>query len=99
MVRISTNLDEETLRVKVEGRLVGRWVDELRSVIFQSGAHSSIEIDLTEVTFVDEKGEHLLAWIHRLGGQFRCSGAFSEFLCKRLGIPTIQPVRRTGTKH
>lgn len=63
MLRISTQGDDLCIRFKLEGKLVGPWVDELRqcwrSVPNQSGRR--VEIDLAEVTFIDASGKQLLA--------------------------------------
>lgn len=68
---------------------MGIWVDELRTVMLRHNPYSKIGIDITDVTFADEEGEELLLWIHRIGGRFRRGGAFSDFLCRRLAIPTV----------
>lgn len=90
MQGIATIHDGRTCRIKVDGRLAGIWVGELRSIMFRHKPHSPIEIDITEVTFVDEEGEHLIEWMHQTGARFRCGGEFSDLLCKRLAIPTFE---------
>lgn len=88
MVRITTTPDGEVLRVKVEGRLVGLWVDELRTVLLRHSPLGAVKLDITDVSFVDDRGEQLLIWLYRIGGSFCEGGVFSDFLFSRLGIPT-----------
>lgn len=70
----------ETL--KLEGKLLGPWVEELRNFC-QSQAFSSncIYLDLSAVTFVDAAGAKLLGDLIRQGTQIiACSGYLAELL-------------------
>ncbi len=53
--------DEQTVTLRLEGQLVGPWVDELRraSEKFLGNGHR-LMLDLTEVTFADPGGVTLL---------------------------------------
>ncbi len=53
--------DEQTVTLRLEGQLVGPWVDELRraSEKFLGNGHRLL-LDLTEVTFADSAGVGLL---------------------------------------
>ena len=87
MLRI-TATGAEKLLVKLEGRLVGPWVDELRKTVWQSNAWTRpLEIDVEDLTFADGEGETALLWLHRMGARFHGKGPFSEYLFERLRIP------------
>ena len=53
-------------RVKVAGRLAGPWVVELAEALRAFPADVCVELDLTEVSFVDAEG---LAMLRSLRGQ------------------------------
>ena len=83
--------------LKLEGRLVGPWVDELRNTVLRIEAPGMpAEVDLRELTFADEDGERALLWLFHMGAQFRGGGSFSDYLCQRLGIPLRYKERPRG---
>lgn len=51
---------------RLEGRLVGPWVDELRATC-RSLPPSALRLDLSAVSYVDETGVSLLDELRRLG--------------------------------
>ena len=62
MLRISNpESDELTVTLRLEGQIVGPWVDELRraSEKYLSNGHR-LTLDLTDVTFADGDGVALL---------------------------------------
>lgn len=67
MLRISEMQMDGKPCLKLEGRLVGPWVEELRT---QAAALQSVRpgLDLAEVSFVDSAGLHLLNDL--IGGGF-----------------------------
>jgi hypothetical protein len=61
MLKITRNHDGETgLLLRLEGKLVGPWVQELAGVCPQAGRPCHVRLDLSAVTFVDESGERML---------------------------------------
>jgi len=61
MLRITRLESDGQLTWKLEGRLVGPWVDELRTVAEAALAESPTPaFDVAAVSFVDRKGEELL---------------------------------------
>ena len=61
MLRITTTNRIGAIRLQLEGSLAGPWVDELSRVAdraFLRVAH--VDLDLTEVGFVDDRGTALL---------------------------------------
>jgi hypothetical protein len=87
VLRITTTAADKVL-MKLEGRLVGPWVDVLRKDVFQTGAWARpLAVDVSDLTFADEDGESALSWLHRMGARFQGKGSFSEYLFERLNIP------------
>jgi ABC-type transporter Mla MlaB component len=69
MIRI-THLptDHDTPRFRVEGRLVGDWVQVLQAEIDQAQARApAIELDLAGVEFADSQGLSLLVEVESRG--------------------------------
>ena len=63
MLRISVNDNPTGLHLKLEGKLVRPWTDELESVWHQLSAHldgKKLHLDLCGATFVDHQGMHIL---------------------------------------
>ena len=71
MLRITTLNDKQMLTFRLEGRLVGPWVIELRDC-WQSKLSNRpqfLHVDLQSVTFVDTAGKKLLADMVRRGAK------------------------------
>ena len=87
MLRI-TVITNDKVSLKLEGRLVGPWVDELRNTVWRTnGWDLPLEIDVEDLTFADQDGENALSWLHRMGARFVGKGVFLECLFERLKIP------------
>ncbi len=81
MLKITTTPDSQ--RLVLEGSLSGPWVETLEQSWWEAlSRHEprAITIDLTEMTFVDQKGRDLLAAIYAQGGVLSGRGIFSVSL-------------------
>ena len=87
--------------LKLEGRLVGPWVEELRNTVWRTdGWREPLEIDVADLTFADDEGENVLRWLHRLGARFHGRGPFSGYLLDRLNIPLNETaLKKSADKH
>jgi hypothetical protein len=74
---------------KLEGRLTGRWVQELLRVVRQSGAGQGTIFDLREVLYVDSSGESALQHLSTLGARFIAESAYGKHLCDHLNLERI----------
>jgi ABC-type transporter Mla MlaB component len=75
MLRITTQNDAQVLTFRLEGRLAGLWVTELRDC-WQSCLASCpalVHVDLQSLTFVDTAGKELLGEMHRQGAKLIAS--------------------------
>jgi hypothetical protein len=89
MLRITRIADDQTsVTLRIEGRLVGRWIDELEH---ECGRYTAdrcrVNLDLSGVTFADEQG---IARLRTMSGDtvglIRCSLFISGLLaCPRSG--------------
>jgi ABC-type transporter Mla MlaB component len=68
--------------LRLEGRLVGPWVDELERACVEALAKaSSVGLDLADVSFIDRAGVALLQRLGERGVALRnCSGFVSVLL-------------------
>ncbi|MBX7165892.1 MAG: STAS domain-containing protein [Pirellulales bacterium] len=83
MLRVTPLPDEQPgLNLKLEGKLIGLWVDEFRSFCASCEPQSHpLRLDLADVTFVDANGIHCLQDLLRQGAQiYRCSGFVAEII-------------------
>lgn len=72
MLKITNHNDGAVTTFKLEGKLAGEWVNELRSCWQQAmliGDGKSIRIDLSGVAWVSDEGKALLAAIYRSGAE------------------------------
>ena len=69
MLKITNNNGAGVTTFKLEGRLAGAWVDELRSCWEQAGESAAIRVDLTEVSWVSDEGKALLGEMYRRGAE------------------------------
>lgn len=61
MLRITRSTKDGTEWLKLEGKLVGPWVDECRTACARETGHGRRPaLDLSEITFVDADGVQLL---------------------------------------
>lgn len=71
--------DGQPTRLRLEGRLSGPWVDELRRVcsgLLDGDGGGGLELELSEVSFVDAAGMALLRSLARSGVEFTNLSAF-----------------------
>ena len=68
MLRITIHEDDKVCRLELAGRLEGPWVAETENAWrFSLGPDRKIEVDLRQLTGVDNAGRDLLAAIHLAG--------------------------------
>jgi hypothetical protein len=93
MLRITVQEEGSLRRLQLSGRLVGAWVAETentwRSVPASGGP---VEIDMREVTGVDEAGRRLLRAMNQAGVRFIAKGVAMEALVEEI---TGEPPRRS----
>src|SRR5208283_676053 len=59
--------------IKLAGPLTGSWTEDLRCALVRT---SILEVDLRDVTFVDDKAEKELSLLRRMGATFQGEGRF-----------------------
>jgi len=76
MLRITANQESVPIALKLEGKISGDWVDELRRTwmkLRRNNPQRAVVVDLSEVSFIDDEGKELLGLMFRQGAEL-CSG-------------------------
>jgi hypothetical protein len=87
VIRISQIHEGSKQCVLVEGTLSGDWVDVLEKFWFEAPHPSNgapLRIDLSRVTYVDDKGRELLARIIQNGAELRATGVMTRAVIEEL---------------
>ncbi len=74
MLKISVNTESEVNVIKLEGKLSGPWVRELKRTwcdVMSWTAADSVVVDLSDVSFIDSEGEKLLGDMFHQGAELR----------------------------
>ena len=71
MLKVTTTNQDQTLTLKLEGKLAGPWVQEVTRVWVDTARPplNGCVVDLRSVTFVDRSGQALLARMSRQGAK------------------------------
>jgi hypothetical protein len=93
MLKITVSNNNAGTTYGLSGRLVGPWVDELRTcwLTQEVGGTVPCHVDLREVTFIDEAGTTLLSQMSREGVTIQASGCLTRAIVQNLG--------KTGVHH
>ncbi|TMA80727.1 MAG: hypothetical protein E6J74_39540 [Deltaproteobacteria bacterium] len=71
--------------LKLEGRLTGPWLEELRTCWQEAGAETQqVGVVLNEVIFIDEAGRKLLADMHRQGVELTAAGCMTKAIIEEI---------------
>jgi len=73
MLRITVHNNEQMVRLQLEGRLAGPWLEELHETFqraLASKGQPKIEVDLTGLISIDREGKIYLESMHQRGVEF-----------------------------
>jgi len=88
MLKISLEKNSRSTVLRVEGRLMGPWVDELQrawQAVSMDHVEGRVAVDLTDVTFVAEEGKRLLETMYAEGAKLKASGCVTRRLVEEIG--------------
>ncbi len=86
-MRITPEERGTELFLKLEGRLRGSWVSELRLLwdSIRAGAkQSALRIDLVDLDYIDPLGRALLSEMHRSGVEIIAHNFFTQAICDEI---------------
>jgi len=72
--------------LKLEGRLVGDWAEQAKTIVTQDLLSNGLIVDLTDVTYVDSAGEQVLSWLSSIGATFIANGIYATGVCEQLRL-------------
>lgn len=87
VLRVNIQEDGEKLLLGLEGRLVGPWVEELRSVWRQrvgTSATLQVIVDLGGLAAMDTSGRDLLEEMLQQGATLHCSDVMNQYLVEQM---------------
>lgn len=87
MLRISVEQQRGSVLLVLEGRLVGPWVEELRSVWddqVSAELHLALTVDLCDLTAMDSNGQALLKELLQDGATIRCTDVMNQYLVEQM---------------
>lgn len=88
MLRITTTENERAVKIMLEGRIAGLWVEELVGAwkaIAPRIAHRKLQLDLRGVTFADDPGKQVLRDIYsKSGAEILAKTAWTEHLAREI---------------
>ncbi len=87
--------------LKMHGNLAGEWAEQARRLVTTDVVPKRLIVDLTEISYVDSKGECLLSWLASVGAEFVANSVYASAVCERLGLSCTQRTasRRQGNKE
>lgn len=94
MIRISQIWEHSKEYLLVEGTLSGDCVDELEKSWLEAQTRSHderIRIDLSGISYVDDKGRQLLARMIREGEELKATGVMTRAIIEEILAEEIRP--------
>lgn len=73
--------------LKLQGRLVGPWAEQARTLLIDDSVPKDLIVDLTDVSYVDSVGEQVLDWFRSIGARFTAEATYAAFICEQLNLP------------
>ena len=98
MLRITTLVQREATILRLEGRLAGPWVQELKrcwaAAVGRKKA-APYSVDLSAVTYIDSDGKALLKKIHQEGAKLVASGCLTSCIVEEISgaVPRPEPMK------
>ena len=93
MLRIHTETALDGVTLRLEGKLVHPWIDELFRAWtdLDQARHGRrpVRIDLDAVSFVDARGRSMLATLQHLGCELKGSGPFISAVIEEISAGSI----------
>jgi hypothetical protein len=85
MLRITVDQHDTLCRLKLAGRLCGPWVLETEYAWrSSSGQGKQIEVDMRELTGIDDYGRELLLTMHQAGARLVAEGVWMTALIEEI---------------
>jgi len=90
MLRVEIRNSADTWHILFEGRFAGDEAEDTRMWIARCPTGTKLVVDLTEVLFIDNVGEEVLAFLGRFGAEFVAPTSYTADVCERLRLPLFR---------
>jgi len=97
MLRITVHEEPRSVTFQLEGRLAGRWVQELKECWQRTTATQQkpiVRVDLAGVTVVDAEGQACLIGMHHQGAELVAADCLTKAI-----VAEITETRRPGIEN
>jgi len=87
MLRVTTDAQVGQVKLKLEGKLCGPWVEEFRrcwAAAQKAYTNHALVVDLSGLTFIDAPGKELLRTIDHEGARLEGAGLFARSLVEEI---------------
>lgn len=87
MLRITIHNDAAAIRLIVEGKLTGPWVEELKKCwesVLRAEPGPPLQVELSAMTLVDAEGKALLTEMHRQGVKLAAVGLMTQAIIEEI---------------
>jgi anti-anti-sigma regulatory factor len=93
MLKVTTTNQNQTIILKLEGKLAGPWVQEVTRVWVDTAQtpRSDYVVDLRSVTFIDTPGQALLATMSRQGAQLIAADCLTRNIVDEIKKQSYSP--------
>jgi len=101
MLRVTRHDTPESIRLTLEGRLIGAWVAEADGAwqdVLTASRHLSIVVNLCDVSAVDSTGRALLLRMQKQGVVFEARGCAMRELVREIERE-VEETRAHGVEH
>ncbi len=97
MLKITVQKGSGPATLKLEGKLAGPWVEELKGVWRSGSASEAVLVDLFDVSFVDASGKDLLAQMWQRGADFVADSPLMKRVIEEVtSSPEVEHGRQKG---
>ena len=86
MLRVEIHDSANTVTLKFQGRFTGDDAQSTCTLVRRCFDGTRLLVDITEVTFVDSTGEHVLSLFGRFGAEFVAETSYALDVCERLEL-------------
>lgn len=89
MLMITTQVDAQSMTLRLEGRLAGVWVRELAatwSSAIPGMSEKAVWVDLAGVTYIDAQGLAMLTLMARHGAAIVAPGSLNQDLAEEINL-------------
>jgi len=95
MVRVEFHDQNNRTTMRIEGRFVGHYAEDVRSVVLSKKVLGRLVVDLSDLSWVDQTGEEVLGWLASIGCSFLSGNAYSSYVCERLSLQMVEEAKHT----